>query len=171
MSRNELIEQHYRENYDALVRRIQFRVGGNIDVAEEVVQEAYTRALKYFKKFNPKKGLFDQWFALILNNALNALKNEEKHRGVKFEIDDDEEWDVPEELVVYPQEKEIRFRKGIAAAIWEENERDRNILTMFFFDGFKTTDISEFIGVNHSNVRSIIKRFRDKLIAAPEGII
>ena len=170
--RNKLIEEHYRGNYTILVKRISYRIGGDKVLSEEVVQEAYTRATKYFPRFNPKHGTFDMWFSSILNNALNAIKNEEKQRGATHEIDAQEEWqEVPEELTVLPREKEHRFRIGLAKAINQEDERDKTILIMFFLDGFKSREVAEYLNLNHNTVRQVINRFREKLVAVPMGVI
>lgn len=170
--RNELIEKHYRENYTILVKRMSFRVGGDRVLSEDVVQEAYARATKYFPRFDPKHGSFDMWFSRILNNALNAVKNEEKQRGATHEIDAQEEWqEVPEELTILPREKEHRFRVGLIKAIGREHKRDKTILAMFFLDGFKSREVAEYLNLNHNTVRQVINRFREKLVALPMGVI
>lgn len=171
--RNQIVEDHYRDNYELLVRRMRNRVGGySIDLAEEVVQEAYSIALKYYKGFSLKKGSFDQWFSSVLNNTLNKIKNEERGRGVSYELDAHEDFEyLPEELVVLPEERERRFRNGLRVMIETEKLRDKVILSLFFFDGFKSREVAEFLNVNHNTVRQVINRFREKLVAAPVGII
>ena len=70
--RNSLITKHYIENYKRLVKRSMWRVPNkSLALAEECVQEAYARALKYYSTFNPKQDLFNNWFEGILRNAIN----------------------------------------------------------------------------------------------------
>ncbi len=166
------MENHYRTNYNKLVKYMRYRVGNySSGVADEVVQEAYVRALKYFKRYNPKRAPFEKWFNSILNNVLNQVKNEERSRGVSYEMDAVEDYQLlPVELTVLPKEKQSRFRIGLSETISLEKERDRVILGMFFFDGFRSREIAEFLVINHNTVRQVINRFREKLVEAPIGM-
>lgn len=171
--RNALIEKHFRDNYISLTKRIAYRCNGDKILAEDIVQEAYARAIRFFPRYNPARGNFNQWFDTILRNAFNHVKNEETARGVSHEIDAKEGdfHTVPNELTVLPTEREHRFRTGLSKAINEERLRDKLILAMFFFDGFKSREIAEYINLNHNTVRQVINRFREKLVAVPVGVI
>lgn len=160
MSRNEVIEEHYRKNYKTLVNHMVNRVPNKSHaLAEEVVQEAYCRALKYYDGFDPTRKPFSTWFNRILNNACSACLQEE---GGNLPSLDDEEMDlepfrimedvdIPFELVVMIQES----MKKQKADVFE-------VLNMFFNLGMKTREIAECVEFNHGNIRQIIRRFRLK---------
>ena len=79
------IENHYKENYGRILKRMTFRAGG-IHQAEDIVQEAYCRALKYYSELKVEE--FDRWFSMILNNAYNDYKRDEI--GLSYIEDEDE---------------------------------------------------------------------------------
>lgn len=81
-----IITQHYKDNYRRLIKRMTFRAGTEWD-AEDVVQEAYARALRYQDSFDGTN--FDRWFNTILNNALREHKNNES--GITHQSFEEEE--------------------------------------------------------------------------------
>lgn len=150
----ELIEKHYQDNYPLLVKRTTWKVPNKSEaLAEECVQEAYTRAMKYWNTFNPKQDSFEKWFAGILRNAINDCRTQEKDRGVSTEVTDEEE------MPLTPSKKEK------IVALFElrriSNLTTRRILSLFLLYGYKTRDISIYTGVAHGTVRQTIARWRD----------
>lgn len=153
--RNKIIEKHFRENYTRNVKRINSRIG-HWHTAEDVVTEAYTRALKYFRTFDPTIKEFDAWFNTILNNSLKKIKKEERDRGIYRPVD--------EEVDGYPILKSDSLSKEVIGAIKTmEDCREKDILMMYYIQGFKTRDISEYLSLGHSNVRMILLRYRTRL--------
>ncbi len=156
--RNELITKHYLSHYERLVKRTIWRVPNKSKaIAEECVQEAYTRALKYFSTFDERKDLFERWFEGILRNAIHDCRDIEKDRGVSKELSDED----GAELVPYRKEKLT------AIAVLRDMKEDNNrlVLSMFLMYGFKTKDIAEYTGLSHTNVRQIIYKYRNNVIA------
>lgn len=154
--RDDLITSHYLQHYERLVKRTIWRVPNKSKaIAEECVQEAYARALKYFPAFNEKKDLFERWFEGILRNAIHDCREVEKDRGVSKELSDED----GAELVPYRKEKLI------AIAVLRDMKEDANrlVLSMFLLYGFKTKDIAEYTGLTHTNVRQIIYKFRSNM--------
>jgi RNA polymerase sigma factor (sigma-70 family) len=150
------IEQHYLKNYDRLVKRTIYRVPNRSKaLAEECVQEAYLRSIKYFPTFDQKRDSFEKWFEGILRNAVNDCRTIEKNKGVTYELIDED----GVELVPYKREKftAVALLKDIS------DNRYKAVLSLFLLYGFKTVDIAEHLGMTHTNVRQIIYKYRNKL--------
>ncbi len=160
MNRNELIEEHYRLNYNRLVKIVSRRVPNkSLALAEEVVQEAYARALKYYSTFEPKINTFDKWFGGILRNATNDCRTTEGSGGTMKEYDENTE-DVRVSKDDYKHLHHILLE---IHAIQKYSNRDYNILTMFYVHGFTSKDISVYQNMSHNNVRQIIYKFKNKI--------
>lgn len=157
MNKNEVVEGHYRQNYKRLVNHVANRVPNKSHaLAEEVVQEAYRRALEYYKGYDPTRA-FSTWFNRILNNSCNACIQSE---GGNLPSLDDEELDIEpfrimEDLSI-PLEIVVRVQEEMKA---QPPER-REVLNMFFNLGMKTREIAECVEFSHTNIRQIIRRFR-----------
>lgn len=153
-----ILENHYITNYDKLVKRVTYRVPHRSKaLAEECVQEAYVRAIKYYATFDEKRDSFTKWFEGILRNAINDCRDIEKDRGVSHELNDDD----GVELVPYKREKytAIALIKSI------KDHRNKLVLSLFLLYGFKTIDISEYTGISHTSVRQIIYKYRNNINA------
>jgi RNA polymerase sigma factor (sigma-70 family) len=151
-----LIEEHYRLNFEKLIKQSRYRVPNqSVHLAEECVQEAYVRALKYFNAFNPDLDTFDMWFRGILRNAINDCRTIEKDRGVTKELTED--------LGEVVASKEEKAQYALVKKHINAEPKNRNILTLFFILGYKSKDISEYTSITHTYIRQIIFRFRNKM--------
>lgn len=153
----EIIEKYYRENYEKLVWYAFYRVGNrSIAAAEDAVQEAFTRAVKYYKAYDPSKP-FEGWFRRILQNAIHQVKEEEQNRGVVSQ-------EIIKEAPIAIKTRSVTLSKEIMDELKNNvSERDREILEAYFFYGLKTREIAEIVPVSHSNVRYIISKFRERI--------
>lgn len=153
MTKNEIVETYYRENYTALIKIARRRVGNySLVLAEEAVQEAFARALKYFKTYN-HDNLFNDWFKRILYNTINQLKTQEKNGGVT----------TTENEEGTSNQGDVAFTKEIVDILNKSTPRDLEILNNYFFYGFKTREISELMNISHDVVRDRIRTFREKV--------
>lgn len=154
--RNELINEHYRLNYTKLVKKTQRRVPyQSITLAEEVVQEAYSRAIKYFRTFNPVINNFDIWFSRILRNATNDCRTRESDHGLNKEYDSN-----TEDIRVNKIERE-----NIALIKQEinSNQNHKEILMNFFIYSLNSKEVSELLGIKDGTIRQVVSRFRKRI--------
>lgn len=160
VKRNKLIEEHYKLNYTTLIKKLTYRVPNkSVALAEEVVQEAYARAVKYFPAFEPKINTFEKWFNAILRNATKDCHASESGGGTSKEYDENTE-DI---RISRDDHKKIHYMKLEIYQIQKTSQRDYQVLSMFFMNGFTSKDISVYMGMTHSNVRQIIFKFKAKI--------
>lgn len=158
MMRDETVVAHYNKNYKKLVKHAIYRVPNRAEhLAEEVVQEAYAKALKFFKAYDPERNKFEPWFNRIFNGCVSDCIKAEGGSHPSFDdednnlepfIIDNNQW-IPKDMV-------IKIKEGIDAQRPEAAE----VLRMFFILGMETPDIASCTNLTHTNVRQIIYRFR-----------
>ena len=162
--KQKLIEEHYLLNYNTLVKKITRRVPNqSVALAEEVVQEAYARALKYQATFEPKINTFEKWFNGILRNATNDCKSAEG--GNNKEYDEN----VEDIRTNKDEHKHLRHILMELYRVQKSSQRDYLLLSMFYVHGFTSKDIAIHMGMTHTNVRQIIFKFRNKLNETSDG--
>ena len=66
---------------DPVYEFVFYRVGRRADVAEEVVQEVFTRALAHMDRYDPARGDFGQWLGGISRNAIRDLARKSRAPG------------------------------------------------------------------------------------------
>lgn len=151
---NEVIEAHYKENYRKLCLIYRFRCNDET-ACEDVVQEAYYRAIKYFDNYDNTKD-FNAWFYRIIGNAFNDWRNEE--RGViKEEFEEQHEEGIP--CSFYKE----RVVKEINSRIDEMKDNQKEVLSLYFRKGYGPTDIAAITPNTRHAVMMMITRFKKEL--------
>lgn len=145
-----VVEEFYRKEYDSLVRRVKNRAG-SIENAEDVVQEAFCKALQYYDTCINKDN-FGAWFRPILDNTLKDNQREERLGGMSLSIEEVEDEDIHDEIVDHylPSVKRLK-------------PLHKKIVHMYFQLGNTKKEIAEILGVSFETVNTTIRRFSEKL--------
>lgn len=146
------IEKHYRKYRNASVASFSRAPGGRAG-AEDIVQEAYCRALKYWKTFDAKQ-TFDYWMLTILTNAARDHLKIERLNGIGHEPPTDRRYDVAFNSI---------YLKEILKLVEKKDYNAKRILELRFLDNYPTLEIAQIVPESHSSVRKIIQRFRQEL--------
>ena len=124
------------------------------DVAEEIVQEAFVKAIEKFSQYDPKKGKLRGWFTKILFSCLwNYMRERRKHPHM-IDIDDATEKD----MLSYEEMPELRSYLDSSVL----NTKHRQVLIAYVVLGNTPKEIADVLGVTQDNVRKILQRFRDE---------
>lgn len=149
------IENFYSENFKQLVKRYHNRAGSRQN-AEDVVQEAFSRAMKYYDNFQESKKEFGAWFNTIANNALRDFKNDEKRMGMSVEFEE-EDWGIPLDI----EDKVLKQR--IRSKIDEKPMPQSQVLHLRFNKQYMTKEISEMMDIPQRTAINIIVRFQKEI--------
>ncbi len=149
----QLIEEHYRENRQKLLKRLSFRAGG-FHQAEDILQEAYYRAMKYYGSC--REGEFNKWFSMIVQNCFNDYMREES--GLSY-IEDEEGLEGAIDCSIAGDQ----MIKEVYALIKGKDEAPRLILTLHVENEYSATDISKITPYTYSQVAYTILKFREEV--------
>lgn len=149
------IEQHHLDNFDRLVIVFSHRAGGRWN-SEDVVQEAFTRALKYSNSFDEDKQEFGGWFNGILNNALRDYTKDVRLLGMSVEYTEDMDELIPllewESDLIDAVKKDIeRKSEGIRQALW-----------LYLFRQYKPREIAQVVDMTNAHIRTAVKEFKQE---------
>jgi RNA polymerase sigma-70 factor, ECF subfamily len=167
--RTELFEQEALKHLDALYRTA-LRMTRNPQDAEDLVQETYLRAYRFFDQFQPGTNLRAWLFKILTNSYINTYrKASAEPRNTSLE--DTEEfslyhqmaremqtgslgWDVEAQVLDRFAEADIR------EAIEKLPEAFRLTVLLADVEGFSYKDIAEITGVSKGTVMSRLFRGR-----------
>jgi len=147
-----MIDKHYRENKNRYMKRLTFRAGTEWD-AEDILHDAYERALKYAPSFNGDD--FGAWFNTIVNNALRDHMNASK--GYFVSIDD-----IDEEAIPCPHYTD-RVLEEVYEIIKSKPTVQREVLTLHIKQDYAAIDVSRITDYSYTNCRQIIHQFRKEM--------
>lgn len=161
----------FRELYD-LTHEKAFGVAkmilGNIDDAEDVLQESYVKALSKIRDLDkPEK--FRSWFNQIVTNKCKDFFR--KKKPSHFDVDDSEVYDVlPDEDTVFKPEENLdqdELHTAIMEALDELNEEKRACILMMYFEDLSVKEIAGVLEIPEGTVKTRLssarKTLKDKL--------
>ena len=152
----ELLEQYYRDNREALIKKIKNRAI-TPENAEDIIQEAFLRAWKYWPSFDPNIGHIEPWFGIILNNSLKDYMKSVRLLGMAYELDEDKlephevNWD------------ELTKDRDIDALLSTKNGLRREVLTLALKYNYTTKEIGQLINANKRTISQYIWEFKQEL--------
>jgi len=141
--------------FDALVRRhlpgalvAAERLLGDRADAEDLVQDAFLRALDRLPQLDPNRPFGPWFFTLLRNLGINLLRAKRVRYTEPEKLDAASPDAQPDEHVMRGEVRE-RFDAALAAL----TPRQREIVMLFEVEGWKGAEIAEHLGLTPENVR------------------
>ena len=141
--------------FDALVRRYlpgalvaAERLLGDRTEAEDLVQDAFLRALDRLPMLDPGRPFGPWFFTLLRNLGINQLRAR-KVRQTEPELVDAASSDAtPDEVLIRTEVREL-----FDAALAELTPRQREVVMLFEVEGWKGVEVAKHLGLTPENVR------------------
>lgn len=155
--------------YQDLAFQVAYRIMGEMEAAEDVVQEAFVSAYRNIKKF--RDGSFKAWICrIVTNRCYDELRKKKRRPAVPLdslndydeEIDSNEWLEDPGET---PEEQSIRTELN-SAIQWCLNKLDvefRSVVVLIDIQGMDYREASEIIKKPLGTVKSRLARARQRL--------
>lgn len=162
------VQEGDTEAFDALVagyvrraRAIAYRLMQNREDADDLVQDAFLRALQRIDEFDPARPFGPWFFRLLVNTGLDTI------RRLKLRNTEAEPMDAPDpgpRPDQHLERREIRFR--FEQALADLPARQRLVVWAHEVDGMDTREIAETTGTAQATVRWHLHAGRKALRAA-----
>jgi RNA polymerase sigma-70 factor (ECF subfamily) len=157
-----LVEQHSRA-----VFRLAYRMTGNQQDAEDMVQETFLRAYRQIGRFD-SRSTFSTWLCRIATNcSLDLLRTRQRRRefdgaAAPSPVADEP---APDRLVLSQQ-----VQQKVAAALAELSPAERAAFVLRHFEGVSIGEISQVLGRPNGATRHSVFRAVQKLRRALECV-
>lgn len=152
------LEQFYKQNFNMLCKTVAGRIGGMYN-AEDVVQEAFARALTYQETFDVDKSELATWFSRILHRAMYDFKRQELRQGMARDSQDEEE-----PVYIYPVKENLTMQE----IKWDiqkiKNPDHREVIWLTYVKHYRPREISEVMDITASNINLILNRFKREVV-------
>lgn len=155
-------------HFAAPVRRYLAIALKNDDDAQEVGQEAFTRALKALDGYDPKRGTFRDWlFGVVRNAAIDHLRR--GSRAEAFELSGIPSEAMPMADCAASLLERLDPQAGARSIVAALPKMQRHVLTLRFLFGLNTTEIAEVTRATPAAIRQIQHRGLKALASVRRG--
>ena len=162
-----LVEKHSRS-----VFRLGFRLTGNAQDAEDVVQEAFLRAYRQLDRYDGRASFHTWIYRIASNYALDLLRGRKHVEQRKDEnqvsiVDTVPSDDFAADRLVYS----TQVRQRLAEAMDDLSEQERTAFVLRHYEGLSIDQIGEALGIAESATKNSIFRAVQKLRRALEPVM
>ncbi|MBN1594258.1 MAG: RNA polymerase sigma factor [Candidatus Coatesbacteria bacterium] len=146
---NEAFEQLFARFGKALFTTI-VRIVGDVDSAEELLQEAFLRIYRKLSTFDKRSSFYTWAYRIAVNMSLNYLKSKASRKETQLEP---ELWDsIPAPDVT---EKDAVFlQEATRVAIQKIPPRQRAVLVMRVYDGMDYAEVAKTLGCSQGAAKA-----------------
>lgn len=136
------------EEYSNMILQIAYQNLFNKSEAEDITQEVFIKLIKNLKNLKSKEHIK----AWIIRVTINLSKDYNKSFWNKNTTA------IDEELKYFDEENRSVFKE-----LSKLNPEYRNIIYLYYYQGYKITEISEILSMNQNTVSSYLTRARKEL--------
>lgn len=149
------------EIYQNAVYNMCYRMLGTPQAAEDAAQEAFWRAYRNIKRYDPKRP-FATWLLSIA--AHYCIDQQRRKRLPSLDLDEIIEFSV-EDPAPNPEKQALgsEFSEDIQRQLAELSESDRAVLILRYWHELSEEEISETLSITKSAVKSRLHRARQHL--------
>ncbi len=146
--------------YSKAMLNVAFRIVGNIEEAEDVLQEAFLHAFSKVQDFR-QETTFGLWLKqIVVSRSINLLR---KRKLEWTELEDERLHSIPEETDDADPEETAYQVARIKAAMNELSEGYRVVLSLYLLEGYDHEEIGQILGISENTSRTQFLRAKRKL--------
>ncbi|MFH1675692.1 MAG: RNA polymerase sigma factor, partial [bacterium] len=164
-------EQTGREAFTFLVENIRvelynfaYRLTGSREEAEDLIQESYFKAFKYFHQLRDQDK-FKEWIFQITANQFKNFLRRKKRENTYYHDDQEEVFNELQKTHYNPDELYFRNDRTdvIRKALEMISPRMRSVLILFEIEGYSIEEVGQKLGISRGTVKSRLHYARKKL--------
>jgi RNA polymerase sigma-70 factor (ECF subfamily) len=160
-----LVEQHSRSAF-----RLAFRMMGNEQDAEDVVQESFLRAYRQLGRFESRANFGTWLYRIVANCSVDLMRSKQaRHDQIRGDsLDDAAAAELPDANLAGPDRlaQSAEIDRRVQAALRELSPLERAAFTLRHYEGRSIDEISAALGLGTSAAKHSVFRAVRKLRVA-----
>lgn len=165
-----LVDRHSRNIFKAVYRMI-----GNQEDADEIVQETFLRAYKSLNRFQERSSFYTWIYRIAINRSLDFLSARKPGHVVQISESPEPEQDEVQVASPAPGPERALLSRELKSSIAEAMQRltptEKIAFTIRHMEGRSIDDVSEALGVRKVAARNTVFRAMKKLRVALEPMM
>ena len=145
--------------YSKAMLNVAFRIVGNFDEAEDVLQDAFLDAFNRVKDFR-QETTFGLWLKqIVVHRAINLLR---KRKLEMVELGEDQLENIPDEEAEDDEEIQLQVAQ-VKEAMKKLPEGYRVVLSLYLLEGYDHEEIGQILNISENTSRTQFLRAKRKL--------
>ena len=158
------------DRYASRVKGLCFKILGDGELAEEVMQDVFWQVWKKAASFKKSSGTFQSWlFAIARNKAIDVWRR--KIRSIPVEQEELAQWadsnPAPEEIISLDDSATFT-KQSVEEALLQLSAEQRAIIDLAYFEGKTRREIASEqdipLGTVHTRARLALGKLRNYLV-------
>ena len=145
-----ILGEYYEKSRDSWIKYLESKTRCHED-AEDILHNAFYRALRWEKSYSTSKGILDSWMGSIINNAIKDYYKNEKGAEVNYVFE------IGEINDLLPIRDVDRYIESLKDGVKKE------VLELYLKDERKAVEIYRMTDIPYSTVKTVIRRFREEM--------
>jgi len=156
---NQMAQMAIYDRYCKAMYNTAYRIVGDFDDAEDVMQEAFIKAFSKLHSFN-YNSTFGAWLKRItINESLSWLRKNNKY---DFDSIDNYPQDIVEDEGI-DLSKQSETVHEILQAINRLKDNYKLAVTLHLIEGYDYEEMTQIMNTSYANVRTLVSRAKSKL--------
>ena len=144
--------------YSNAMYNVAFRILGNQNEAENIMQDSFLKAFTKIETFN-NSATFGAWLKkIVINKSINELKKSKAYQTETLS-DNYEKIELTDDELTFTNQKAAHVLKTIQSL----KPNYKIILTLFFIEGYDLEEITELLKISYENCRTTMSRAKESL--------
>ncbi|MDD3788541.1 MAG: sigma-70 family RNA polymerase sigma factor [Petrimonas sp.] len=167
LSGNTSAFSYFVETYQDMAITIALRICGNMQDAEDVVQDSFVKAYRNLHAFKGESKFSSWLYRIVYNTAVTHTRVRMWTSDSDIELSDIRQ---PSDLDTETLMDEAERTEVVQNVLEQMPKGDALLLTLYYMEDNAVKDIARITGLNESNVKVKLfrarKLFKDKLVAS-----
>jgi len=140
------------------------RLTGSREEAEDLLQESYFKAYKYFHQLRDQDK-FKEWIFQITANQFKNFLRKKKKENTFYQDDSEHQFNEPEKVfrnpdeLCYQRDRSVTVQKALEMI----SPKMRSVLVLFEIEGYSIEEVADTLRISRGTVKSRLHYARRKL--------
>ena len=161
---------YFVDTYQDMAMTIAYRVCGNVQDAEDIVQDAFVKAYHNLHTFKAGSKFSTWFYSVVYNTAVTAIRSS----SYNVQYVDYEQMDVSDMYTDFDTMSQIEDeekRKMLNMALGKMPSDEGLILSLYYLEDNSIKDIVKITGLTESNIKVKMHRARKRMYDIMVGMM
>lgn len=157
----------YENYFDQIYRFVFMRLGGQEDLAGDITQQSFMKAMANIKKYEDRGFPFSSWLYRIAQNEVSMYFRQQK-KAQSVPVDEGKIKDLAEEAELNTY-MSIEEQEKLIDLINELEEEHMDLIELRFFQQMSFKDIAEIYNITEANAKMRTYRILERIAKKWKG--